>query len=336
MPVTETILMLHIHNGDSTANTLREAAFPGEHFAFREALATGPTPQGLSQDEWFELRAAYLAEEIELVAAAIKQELAEMDATLAGLANHAEVILWFEHDLFCQINLIALLDRFARQGVGSSRLSLICIGEFPGKPDFRGLGELTAAQMASLFDTRHEVTEAELSLAQRAWEAYCSPDPHNLEGLLTRDTSALPFLRGALLQHLARFPAVSNGLGHAENRLLSFIADGINKFGSLCPAFFNAEPAYGLGDLQIWRDLKHMAEAAQPLVQLAGPVDAARAAARLHTAYSITETGRRVLAGQADFIRINGIDLWLGGVHLRADNLWRWDEQQQALVQVIV
>jgi hypothetical protein len=42
----------------------------------------------------------------------------------------------------------------------------------------------------------------------------------------------------------------------------------------------------------------------------------------------ITETGQRVLQGQADFVELNGIDLWLGGVHLRADNLWRWDNQQ--------
>ena len=37
--------MLHIHNGDSSADTLREAGFPGTHFAFREALTSGPTPR---------------------------------------------------------------------------------------------------------------------------------------------------------------------------------------------------------------------------------------------------------------------------------------------------
>jgi hypothetical protein len=323
--------MLHIHNGDSTANTLREAGFPGEHLAFREALATGPTPKDLTKDEWLEVRANYLAEEIELDA--VKQDLARNYAALDNLSHHDEAILWFEHDLFCQINLIHLLDRFARQGTGQARLSLICIGEFPGKPNFRGLGELTAEQMASLFDTRHTVTETELSLAQRAWDAFCSPDPRGLEQLLAEDTAALPFLRGAIAQHLARFPSVKNGLGHAENQLLGFIANGVTKFGSLCPAFFNAEPAYGLGDGQIWDDLKRMAEAAQPLIQLEGFDDSARPASRLQASCSITELGQRVLTGQADFVRLNGIDLWLGGTHLREDNLWRWDAQQQALLR---
>jgi DDE superfamily endonuclease len=165
-----------------------------------------------------------------------------------------------------------------------------------------------------------------LSLAQKAWGAYRSPDPHSLERLLAEDTSAWPFLRGAMELHLARYPSVHNGLGRTENKLLSLIAGGATKFGSLCPKFFNAEPAYGLGDSQIWRDLKRVAEAAQPLIQLAG-FDAQHGASRLHAVCSITETGQRVLEGQADFVELNGIDLWLGGVHLRADNLWRWDKQ---------
>lgn len=320
--------MLHIHNGDSTAGTLRESGFPGEHFAFREALATGPAPQGLVKDAWFDVRANHLVEETELDAATIRQELAQLDASLTNISGHEEIILWFEHDLFCQINLVYLLDHFARRGVGQAHLSLICIGEFPGRPNFRGLGELTAGQLASLFDTRHEVTAAELSLAQKAWEAYRSPDPHRLERLLAEDTSALPFLRSSLEQHLARYPSVHNGLGHAENKLLSLIAGGNTKFGSLCPAFFNAEPAYGLGDSQIWRDLRRAAEAAQPLIQLTGFDDAKRGASRLQAVCNITETGQRILEGQADFVELNGIDLWLGGVHLRADNLWRWDKQQ--------
>jgi hypothetical protein len=44
---------------------------------------------------------------------------------------------------------------------------------------------------------------------------------------------------------------------------------------------------------------------------------------------TITDTGRAVLSGRADWIRINGFDRWLGGVHLSAalgdDVAWRYD-----------
>jgi len=42
----------------------------------------------------------------------------------------------------------------------------------------------------------------------------------------------------------------------------------------------------------------------------------------------LTDTGRAVLDGRADWIRLNGIDRWLGGVHLHgADAQWRWDAE---------
>jgi hypothetical protein len=327
--------MLHIHNGDSTANKMKEAKFPGEHFAFREALATGPTPRGLSLDEWIAVRANYLAGGVGLDAEDVKKDLSRMDEALRNVSAHDEIIMWFEHDLLCQINLIHLLNWFSNEDLGSTKLSLICIGEFPGIEGFRGLGELTAEQMASLFDTRHTVTNAETSLARRAWEAYCAPAPEAIETLLSEDTRALPYLKGALLQHVARFPSVRNGLGHAENRLLELIRNGQSDFMWLCPAFFDAEPAYGLGDFQVWRDLERMARADQPLVIIDGLDDSSsrRTPSRMHKAsFSVTETGKEVLEGRAEFVALNGIDLWLGGVHLRDKaDLWRWDEQKQKL-----
>jgi hypothetical protein len=324
--------MLHIHNGDSTAGMMKEAGFPGEHFAFREALAMGPTPDGLSKDEWISVRADYLADGNELDPDRVKRDLESLDAGLENISHHEETILWFEHDLFCQINLAYLLDRFSRAGTGRSKLSLICVGEFPGLPDFRGLGQLTPEQMGSLFETRHEVTAAEMELARKAWAAFRSPDPQSIERLLAEDTSALPFLHDALTQHLARFPSTRNGLGRAENLLLGLISDGHDNFSSLCVKFFNTAPSYGLGDSQIWSDLRRMADATSPLIQLTESPDPARASSRLHMLCSMTENGERVMAGKEDFVEVNGVDMWLGGVHLRQDNLWRWDEQKQRLL----
>lgn len=329
--------MLHIHNGDSTANTMKESGFPGEHFPFREALAIGPTPQGLSQDEWLSVRAGFLSGDGEMDVDKVRTDLSAQDEKLAQASGGDEVILWFEHDLFCQINLIYLLDHFSRQDMGKTRLSLICIGEFAGRENFRGLGELSAEQMASLFDTRHEVTDAEKIIAQKAWSAFCSPDPRRIEDMMAEETSALPYLRPALIQHLARFPSVINGLGRAENRLLEIVSEGIANFMPLCKAFFDREPAYGLGDSQVWNDLKRMALAPQPLIEITGPddSDAASPFSRRHkTSFNLTQTGANVLDGNADFVDMNGISQWLGGVHLRSENLWRWDGQTQKLIAV--
>jgi hypothetical protein len=136
----------------------------------------GPTPSELPHGEWLETRAMYLSEAYDLNFEDCRNNLLKQETVLQKSADHDETVLWFEHDLFCQINMIYLLDWFSKQPLGETKLSLICIGEFPGVEDFRGLGQLTGKQLSSLFDGRHRVTEKEIGLAAQAWGAYCSTD----------------------------------------------------------------------------------------------------------------------------------------------------------------
>lgn len=321
--------MLHIHNGDSSAGTLREHGFPGKHMAFREVLMEGPTPAALSTDEWVEIRAGFLADNYEMKIEYCAKDLREQEAWLRTFSEHDETVLWFEHDLFCQINLIYLLDWFSTQRRDNTRLSLICVGDFPGVEDYRGLGQLTGEQLASLFDKRHEVTNSELKLAERAWASYRSAGPPDIQRLIDDDTSVMPFLGHALRLHLARFPSMKNGLGRVENSALEMISSGAIEFKQLFPKFARGESGYGLGDSQIWCALKRLGDAKDPLIRITAPSVAGQTSAFncYHDAsFELTETGRGVLTGERDFIHINGIDLWLGGVHLVNGAVWRWDE----------
>jgi hypothetical protein len=328
--------MLNIHNGDSTAATARQAPIPGAHLAFREALIAGPTPADLNDAEWRKLRAAHLSASYGGSWEEAERELERLQAGIASFYLHDEVVLWFEHDLFCQVNLIYLLNWFADYGLGKTRLSLICIGEFPGLPNFHGLGELNETQLASLFETRHEVSASEMKTAGAAWDAYCSSEPTALTEFLRGDSSAMPFLQPALLSHLARFPSVQNGLGRIEQRGLALINDGCKKFVDLFPRFGEQEPVYGLGDAQLYLSLQQMRDARAPLIKDPfgrNPKGGLNAEKIKNIAFEITERGKAVLIGAADFVELNGIDAWLGGVHLTNDNLWRWDETKQQVVQ---
>jgi hypothetical protein len=49
----------------------------------------------------------------------------------------------------------------------------------------------------------------------------------------------------------------------------------------------------------------------------------------------VTAAGARVLAGETDHVELNGIDRWIGGVHLIGnDAQWRWDEGTESVVEV--
>jgi hypothetical protein len=336
--------MLHIHNGDCSADTAKQSSLAGEHFAWRESLISGPTPSGLSDNEWRRIRAKHLSEAYGVDEEECERTLLRQEQTLSSYPQHEEVVLWFEHDLFCQVHLIYLLNWFSQRDLGKTKLSLICIGAFPGTENFRGLGVLSAEQLASLFPARQQVTQKQLRLATSAWEAFSSSNPTDIEKVLQGDTSPLPFLKAALQAHLRRFPSTKNGLGLIENRALKLIDEGRKSFTDLFVGFGDAEPVYGLGDAQFWLTLQRLITAELPLLAITNGMNGGEKKSETdqqaltpgiarNARIELTELGETVRKGEADFVALNGIDLWLGGAHLNdSKNLWRWDEQSGTLV----
>jgi hypothetical protein len=321
--------MLHICNGTSTESTLRQTSIPGEFFSVRDALISGPAPYGLDDNAWLRTRATYLSRSYGVEYAECERDLLRQSEMLSSFADHDEVVLWFEHDLFCQLNLLYLLNWFSNVELGNTKLTAVNIGAFPDRENFRGLGELTADELASLFPQRRLVSNAELQLASIAWQAFGSIDPTAIESLLQRDTSALPFLAKAFQAHVRRFPAIRNGLGQIEKTTLELIDRGFEKFEDFFPKFIKAESVYGLGDAQLWLTLTRMTNAKNPLLIKRNGNGAQSPTTNI--AFSLTAIGKAVQHGNADFIELNEIDEWIGGVHLQGPEVWRWDEQAARL-----
>ena len=149
--------VLHVMNGHSICPIFDKANLPGVMTVYADPLHEGPVPAGLSDQQMREVRARFLSSPSESWEE-IEKNLREWHATLEDSLRHDEIVLWFEHDLFDQLLLIRHLAWLARQSRGSTRLSLICIGAYPGIEPFMGLGQLDPDQFASLFDSRAEVT----------------------------------------------------------------------------------------------------------------------------------------------------------------------------------
>ena len=57
------------------------------------------------------------------------------------------------------------------------------------------------------------------------------------------------------------------------------------------------------------------------------------AAEILLSTFVLTDVGKAVLDGKDDFVRRNGIDAWVGGVHLQGhESDYRWEEDAQELL----
>ncbi len=334
--------MLYITNGDSAGGTLRQTDLPGEILTWKDILHEGPTPAGLSLEQMSKIRAQFIADSAFGTYDDVLASFTHRDTLLAQFAAHREVVLWFEHDLYDQLQLIQLLDWFSHQHLGATTISLICINAFPGIANFVGLGQLNPDQLRSLYETRRPLTEIEFRLGSPAWHAYCSPDPTELEAFLRQDTSALPFLKAALLRHLEQFPALQSGLSRTERQILEVVASGVYKPFEIFRAAQEKEESPFMGDTPFWFHLFSLCTGKKSLLKRADggrfslPTGDHRDSAFRDQRLVLTGEGKKALAGQTDWIKINrGIDRWLGGVHLQGKNaIWRWDTQRATLVQV--
>ena len=325
---------LHITNGDCAADTLR-SFLTDPVLITCDVLHDGPAPP-VDGDAWHEVRARWLTEAPEAAFAETRASLAAFDRTITQPGRHDEIVLWFEHDLFDQLLLIRTLDLLGASQVRN--VSLICIGEFPGVDRFIGLGQLHAEQLASLYPQRKPVTAEQYALASEGWRAFRADNPSELQSLMVRlkadptyAANTLPFLGGAIQRLFEEYPSTTNGLSRSAHAILGALDSGPLDAGVLFPTTQADEPRPFMGDLGHFDLVRALASARVPLVSVE-PTPAA-VDLRGHTV-SITDTGRRVLAGRDDAVALNGIDEWRGGVHLvGADRSpWRWNPDRETLV----
>ncbi len=306
--------MLHITNGDSAAEIIRATDLPGTVLPWRDPMHHGPFPEELSFSALSRVRARYLADDASAFEA--------RDACLSSAAEHDEVVLWFEHDLLDQLQLLQLLDWFHIHSPERTRLSLVCIDQFPGIEGFKGLGQLNALQMQALFPGRQDVSHAQRELAHAVWGLYRKPDPMELHHFVRCGSDELPFLRTALHRHFEEFPWLSDGLTRTERQLMQVIADGETQRDRVFVKNMENETVLYIGDLKTYSTLDQLASGDAPLIVNGD-------------ALSLTDIGRDLIAGATPTRRQRTRDYWLGGVHLSTSGVfWAWDDTRQHLETV--
>ncbi|GHH97918.1 DUF1835 domain-containing protein [Neobacillus kokaensis] len=329
--------MLHIVNGDSVGGKLKKGKVPGDILVWREIYTEGPVfmdPLSRRFD-----RADYLEKMLGIPRQEFINLSESQEQQLNLFKKYEEVVLWFEYDLFDQTMLCYLLHWFSKQSLERTKLNLLCIGSFPGIKDFRGLGQLSVEQLKSLLGSWHPIEPSELDAGKRVWEAYTSSHPLQLVELLQEDTSALPFVKEAFRFHMSRFPSVQNGLGSLEKRTLELVQQGINNPIELFQQVAAKFHIFGMGDLQYWCILKRMSDGPRPLIRIEDmefnfPSYTNPEQKFQDSRVIMTKTGQRVLDGKEDWIALNDINNWFGGVHITGkDNVWRWDDIKETIVK---
>lgn len=314
--------ILNITNGDSAVNIMQEAGIPGVFLPWRDVLHEGPVPAGLSLDELSELRAQYIIEQGWGEPEAIRTSFIERDNVLKAFEKHEKILLWFEHDLYDQLQIVQILDWFSQRPFINTELTMICTDQY--------LGMMAPGEMKAL--ARHEkpISGDQLQLSNKAWTAFRSTTPERWRELLETDTSALPFLEGAIIRLLEEYPSCSNGLSRTAQQALTIIRHGEQRPGKLFGLYQKTEERKFMGDTSFWGILQELLTSNPPLLKLPDNMKLTLPAVPGLT-LAITPMGRKVLDGEKDWLDVMELDRWIGGVHLRSNNVWRWDGRSRLL-----
>jgi hypothetical protein len=318
---------LIITNGDSAGSLLRRAVPGAEVLPWRDVLHEGPVPLTDTLAELTEIRADYLARDGDK-RDGVRNILEARDRGLTHSVDFARVTLWFEHDLYDQLQLLQLLDWFSDHLRESGSLVLVQASDF--------LGNKTPETILDFASLGQPVSEAQLALARKAWRAFRSDTPQAWADLLAGDLSSLPFLEAAVTRMLEELPG-TDGLSRTERQMLAALQCGAAAPRELFGAVQREEEAVFMGDWSFFRLLDGLALAEMPLIEGLAEApfrreDQEHAQAYLRSELALTSFGADALAGRADRAASNKIERWWGGTYLSNDALWRWDAETKRLI----
>jgi hypothetical protein len=309
--------VLNITNGDAAVELMRVAGVEGEYLPWRDVLHEGPVPDGLALPELSRLRAQYIASLGWAERESVADDFSMRDTRLESLRQFDKVLLWFEHDLYDQLQILQILDWCHLLDLGRTRLAMICTGQY--------LGHCTAENIMDLYEYEQAVTKEQLALASSAWSAFRQPTPEAWITLRSSDTRSLPFLEGAVLRLLQEYPAVGSGLTRSEQQSLKIIRHDRFHPARLFGEYQKTEQRMFMGDLSYWKVLEGLLNGNPPLIALSGGNSTIEPADR-DNIIVLTGEGAAVLEERINWLDTNEIDRWLGGVHLVPGQLWFWDE----------
>lgn len=316
--------VLHIRCGTDIRQTLALAGFSGDFLGFYDPYVHGPVPDNVDLEAFIQIRAEFIAKHLDAELEQVKINLREQYAALNMARDYDEVYLWLEHDPYDQLILAKLLDYFSVAERRPPSLKLIAVTHYPGVKIFNGIGQLPPEALRVLWDDFKVVTDAQFEIGQQAWSALRSPTPQALIKVIATGTPKLPTMAIALARHLQQLPSERNGLNLTENLTLTILRDkGDMNAARLFGWYTNQYEALTfMGDTGYWDVLQELASAEHPAITLYKQGDRPN---QWHV--SLTDTGRRLLSDELDWITLNGINRWVGGIHLDSHTGYLWRTQ---------
>lgn len=242
--------ILHITNGSNLTDFLNELKVEGDFLTWQAMLCEGPTTEKVFSEEFLEKRRVHFKNFYDVE---VDNELIESELEKLNHPDHySQIVLWFEYDLFCHINMVAVISLLKQKKINLP-IYLVCSGRVKGSKSLIGLSELNSEELLNHYKNKVLLNEDDLELARNVWSIYCGID-HNLLKPLIVKSSSFNYLSNCLKAHLERFPDSVSGLNDLERNILEILhKNKITSKHHLLGYIINYQGYFGYGDFQLNR-----------------------------------------------------------------------------------
>lgn len=288
---------LHITNGDSFTQKLKSLKLKGEIITWREMLCEGKTETNVGSESFWKTRFDFLHKNYKVSKSWFVEKTLKEYRSLCNHKQQDQIILWFEYDLFCQINMLAVLS-WLKKHRRYAEVYLVCSGDEDETNRLYRLNDLSDEQLLNSFENKVKLSQNDIEYADYVWQLYCSDSPIRLENLIDFDNYQFDYLSDAIKVHLRRFPTIKNGLNELENRVLEFSLQQKPKSKKeLLSSLIQNQGFYGFGDTQYERVITNL----RPLFSSFNPV-------------RLSRKGKEILEGKTNYYsQIRDNEDYLGG-----------------------
>ena len=289
--------LLHITNGDSLTDRLKALNLKGDIITWREMLCEGKTLTNVGSESFWKTRFEFLNKNYKVSKSWFVEKTLKEYRSLCNHKQQDQIVLWFEYDLFCQINMLAVIS-WLKTHRKYAHISLVCSGNEDETDKMYGLGDVSDEKLLELYENRTELSMNDIEFADYVWQLYCSDNPIRLENLTDFKNNQFDYLSDAIKAHLKRFPTIKNGLNDIENHVLQLSFEKKPKSKrDLVRTVLTDQGVYGFGDSQYDRIITTL----RPLYSSFNPV-------------RLTKKGKEILEGKTSYYStIQDNDAYLGG-----------------------
>ncbi|WP_457609595.1 DUF1835 domain-containing protein [Lutibacter sp.] len=252
--------IIHILNNDAIAQILEKSEIKGDIIVWREMLCEGALHKNVGSDEFWKKRYTYFKNQFNVESIEYYDTTIREIKKVEDLSNYNEVVLWFECNLFQQINLLALCTFLVNNYVKKTNYFLVYFEKENGNEPEQPFTNLSTIDLKTIFENKTTLSKTSLLFAKESWKIYVENDIDKLKKFDFNKNSKFKCLQKSINQHLLRFPS-EKGLNQIEYKILRIVNSGIFTEKQIIRTLLiwqQKETIYGFGELQYFNYLKQL------------------------------------------------------------------------------